>query len=205
MEGHYFLSFCCALLFFFSDISTATDTLSISQSISDNQSLVSRGGSFELGFFSPGSSKKRYLGIWYKKIPGTTVVWVAKRDNPLTNSSGVLKMDTKGNLVLLNQRDSVLWSSNVSRTAEKPVVQLLDSGNLVITEKRDTLGWDLKKRLNRRLSSWKNDDDPSPGPLTYGIENLGYPEAVLRKNLDKYARTAWALDRMAFDTAVHPS
>ncbi|KAF8414037.1 hypothetical protein HHK36_002036 [Tetracentron sinense] len=214
MEGFYFLSICCALLFFFSDISIAADTITPFQSISDDQSLVSEGGGFELGFFSPGSSKNRYLGIWYKKISVRTVVWVANRDNPLTNSSGVLKLDTKGNLVLVNQRESVLWSSNLSRIVENPVVQLLESGNLVLRDEKDVnsesyvwqsfdypsdtllpgmkLGWDLKKGLNRRLSSWKKDDDPSPGRLTYGIENLGYPEAIMRKDLVKrYGSGPW--------------
>ncbi|KAF8414039.1 hypothetical protein HHK36_002038 [Tetracentron sinense] len=211
MEGFYFLSICCALLFFFSDISTAADIIIQSQSISDDQSLVSQGGSFELGFFSPGISKNRYLGIWYTKVPVKTVVWVANRDNPLTNSSGVLKLDRKGNLVLVNQRESVLWSSNSSRTAENPVVQLLESGNLVLRDEKDgnsenymwqsfdypsdtllpgmKLGWDLKNGLNRRLTSWKNADNPSPGGFTYGIENEGYPEAVMRKGNDKRYRS----------------
>ncbi|CAN6684296.1 unnamed protein product [Malus baccata var. baccata] len=37
-------------------------------SIADGETLVSTGGTFELGFFIPDSSENRYVGIWYKKI-----------------------------------------------------------------------------------------------------------------------------------------
>ncbi|KAF8414032.1 hypothetical protein HHK36_002031 [Tetracentron sinense] len=191
--------------------SELADTLIPSRSISGGETLVSQGGFFELGFFSPGNSKNRYLGIWYNRIPVRTVVWVANRENPLTNSSGILKIDDKGNLVLVNRTESVIWSSNSSKAAENPVVQLLESGNLVLRDEKDgnsesyvwqsfdypsdtmlpgmKLGWDLKKGLNRRLSSWKSADDPSPGGLTYGIENEGYPEAVTREDMVKRYRS----------------
>lgn len=41
-----------------------------------------------LALFSPGSTKNRYLGIWYKKISIKTVVWVANRLN--TGSTKIL-------------------------------------------------------------------------------------------------------------------
>ena len=77
------------------------------QSISDGETLVSSGQSFELGFFSPGSSKNRYLGIWYKNTT-QTVVWVANRNNPIVDSYGVLTIFNNGALVLLNQTKSVI-------------------------------------------------------------------------------------------------
>lgn len=57
--------------------------ISRSQTLIDGESLASEEGTFELGFFSPGSSTHRYLGIWYKNIPIITVVWVANRKTPL--------------------------------------------------------------------------------------------------------------------------
>jgi hypothetical protein len=60
-----------------SGFSNASDSITQSQTISEGRALVSADGSFELGFFSPGSSTNRYLGIWYKNIPVITIIWVA--------------------------------------------------------------------------------------------------------------------------------
>ena len=85
-----------------------------------------------MGFFSPDNSKSRYVGIWYT-ISSGTVVWVANRDTPLNDHSGVLKV-TDGVVILLNSTNSIVWSSNTSRTAENPVLQLLDNGNHVVKD-----------------------------------------------------------------------
>ena len=105
------------------------DSIGVSQSISDGMTLVSRDGTFELGFFSPGNSTKRYLGIWYKKVTMYAVVWVANRANPIDGASGILTMDTTGNLIL-SQNGSIVWHTNSQRQAQNPVAQLMDSGNL---------------------------------------------------------------------------
>ncbi|KAF5777995.1 putative non-specific serine/threonine protein kinase [Helianthus annuus] len=69
---------------------SAVDTISANQEIKDGKAtLVSKGEMFELGFFSPGKSKNRYLGIWYKKISYGTVVWVANRETAIADTSGL--------------------------------------------------------------------------------------------------------------------
>ena len=171
------------------------DSITPLQSMSDNgTTLVSKEGSFELGFFSPGSSSNnRYVGIWYKSIPVQTLVWVANRCNPINGSSGMLTINNKGSLVILDQNKNLVWAMNVSKQATKPKVELLDSGNLVIREEEDTnsenylwqsfdypsdtllpemkLVSDLRTGLNWRLLVWKNWDDPcSSDFLTWGIE-----------------------------------
>ena len=88
------------LLLLFSYCTNAADSITQSQTVSEGRTLVSAGGSFELGFFSPGSSNNRYLGIWYKNIPVKTVVWVANRRNPIKDLSGVLMINNTGNLVI---------------------------------------------------------------------------------------------------------
>ncbi|KAF8413930.1 hypothetical protein HHK36_001926 [Tetracentron sinense] len=108
----FIFSFTC--LFFISKFSVAIDTISPNQTITGGQILVSADEIFELGFFSLGTSNKRYLGILFKSILQQTVVWVANRNNPLTNSSGVLAIGGDGNIFLLNQTESVIWSSNSS-------------------------------------------------------------------------------------------
>nr|GEV05757.1 G-type lectin S-receptor-like serine/threonine-protein kinase At4g27290 [Tanacetum cinerariifolium] len=112
------------------------DIISDSSFLTENDTLVSPGRIFELGFFKPGSSDNTYVGIWYKKISVKTVVWVANRDYPLTNvSSNVLTIDSLGDLVLKNDyTDHVVWSSNSTSSGNNATARLYDSGNLVITD-----------------------------------------------------------------------
>ena len=126
----------CLFTFFFSITGTSTQDIIIpGKSIKDGETLISAGGSFELGFFSPGSSKNRYVGLWYKKVSSGTVVWVANRETPVSDSSGVLSITSQGILALLNGNNSLVWSSNTSKTAQNPLAQLLESGNLVVKER----------------------------------------------------------------------
>ncbi|CAL2253398.1 unnamed protein product [Prunus armeniaca] len=185
-------------------ISTTTtpDTITPSRSMRDGETLVSAGGSFQLGFFSPGASKGRYLGIWYS-VDTETVVWVANRETPLGDSSGVLKVTEQGVLVLLNSTNRIVWSSNSSTTAGNPVSQLMDSGNLVLKDGNETnpdkflwqsfdypcdtllpemkLGWDLVTGLERYGSSWKSTDDPAPGEFSFRMDRRGFPQFVVMK------------------------
>ncbi|MED6167537.1 hypothetical protein PIB30_003509 [Stylosanthes scabra] len=185
--------------------STSLDNLTPLQSITDGETLISSGGTFELGFYSPGNSKGRYLGIWYHNISPKVVVWVANREKPLNNTSGILKVTGEGLLVLVNgsTNSTIVWSSNISRKVEdkwnNPVAQLLESGNLVVKDghnsdhflwqsfdyPRDTfvpgmkLGWDLVKGLERTLTSSKSIDDPGRGDYTFRIDLRGDPQIIL--------------------------
>ncbi|KAK2976696.1 hypothetical protein RJ640_013952 [Escallonia rubra] len=170
-----------------------------------------------MGFFRPGISKNRYMGIWYKEtLPVRTVVWVANRKTPLTDISGELKLiSDPGILVLANASGNIIWSTNTSRPAQRPVLvaQLLDSGNLVVRDVQtddgnflwqsfdypsDTLlpgmklGKDFETGLERYLSSWKSNDDPSPGDFTYHCDPSGYPQNVIRKGSgEQYRSGPW--------------
>lgn len=195
------------LVYFLLRIAASTDSITTSQSLRDGETLVSDGGSFELGFFSPGASNDRYLGIWYKKIPIRTVVWVANRQNAVTDLSGSVTINSTGSLVLSNRTNSAVWSTVSTGASPDRVLQLLDSGNLVLRDGNaetylwqsfdyptDTLlpgmklGWDLRTSLNRRLFSWKSSDDPSPGQLSNGIELDMYPQAVMMKGTRRFFR-----------------
>lgn len=107
----------------------ALDTITIDQPIKDGDKIVSSGGVYELGFFRPGNSTNRYVGIWYKKISTGTVVWVANRNNPLSDDSGVLILNPDGILVLVNSTNATIWSTNSSTILKNPIATLLDSGN----------------------------------------------------------------------------
>ncbi|KAF8388451.1 hypothetical protein HHK36_027123 [Tetracentron sinense] len=92
------------------------NTITPTRVVRDGETLVSSEERFELEFFSPGNSKNRYVGIWYMRITIQTVVWVANSDNPLTNSSGTLRIGDDGNLILMNTSlGGVVWSLNQSK------------------------------------------------------------------------------------------
>ncbi|KAK1419623.1 hypothetical protein QVD17_28843 [Tagetes erecta] len=195
-------------LIFLLSYCTAQDTIYANQEMKDGSSLVSKTGIFELGFFSPGKSKNRYLGIWYKKISNRTVVWVANRDTPITDNSGSVKLSRDGSLELLNGGNRVVWSSNstlsTGSTSLVVVVQLLDTGNLVVWKENensndrhliwqsfdypgDTLlpgmkyGKDLVTGLHRILRSWKSRDDPSIGVYSDIVDTNGFPQTLRRQ------------------------
>ncbi|KAK1419590.1 hypothetical protein QVD17_28794 [Tagetes erecta] len=202
MEDHFI-----PILFFIAFIIlpspfTALDTIYANQEIKDGETLVSKGEMFELGFFSPGKSKNRYLGIWYKKISYGTVVWVANRETPIIDRSGMLKLNQNGNLVVLSGENLMVWSSNstVSTLSNNlVVVQLLDTGNFVVWNKdkngtnqdviwqsfdypSDTIlpnqkvGKDLVTGLHRSMTSWKSPDDPAIGEYSNIHDMSGYPQ-----------------------------
>ncbi|KAK9212450.1 hypothetical protein WN943_001832 [Citrus x changshan-huyou] len=117
-----------------------------------------------------------------------------------------------GNLVLTSKSNIVVWSAYLSKEVRTPVVlQLLDSGNLVLRGEQDgdsetyfwqsfdypsdtllpgmKLGWDLETGLERRVTSWKSFDDPSPGDFIWAIERQDNPEVVMWKGSRKFYRT----------------
>ncbi|XP_029129150.1 G-type lectin S-receptor-like serine/threonine-protein kinase At4g27290 isoform X2 [Cajanus cajan] len=153
------------LLMLFSQLSTATtDSITQSQPLHDDgTTLVSNDGTFELGFFSPGSSTNRYIGVWYKIISVKTIVWVANRDNPVKdNNNTMLTITKEGNLVLLNNSNNqTLWSTNItfftSQPLLSPMVQLLDNGNLVLKEGNNN---NNNKEEEEESFLWQSFDHP---------------------------------------------
>ncbi|KAM4077700.1 hypothetical protein ACJW30_12G159300 [Castanea mollissima] len=182
-------------------ICTSLDTITPDQPLKDGQILLSNQKTFALGFFSPGSTSHRYVGIWYNQIFEKTVVWVANRDAPLNDTSGVLSINSKGNLVLHTQNQTTpIWSTNVSfsiSSTNNSMAKLLDIGNLVLVQQDSQLTWqsfdyptntmlpfmklglDRRTGLNRFLTSWKFKDDPGIGNYSFQIVTTGYPQASL--------------------------
>ncbi|KAD3066890.1 hypothetical protein E3N88_34770 [Mikania micrantha] len=184
--------------------STSISTITPNQNISDGQTILSDDEFFRMGFFSPSNNSiSRYFGIWYNKISVTTVVWVANRQTPLNDTSGVLTLNDQGILMIIDRTNRSIWSSNSSLTTNNPVAQLLDTGNLVIRNENNLdpdnyfwqsfdypgntflpsmkYGFDFVKGLDKYLTSWKSDDDPSIGEYTNRFDRNGYPQILLRK------------------------
>ncbi|KAI4340181.1 hypothetical protein MLD38_025044 [Melastoma candidum] len=193
---------------------SSSDTFDATQSFRDADVLVSVGGTFVLGFFSPSDSGQRFLGIWYARVSVPTVVWVANRENPLNDSSGALSVDSLGNLIISsNNSASLVWSTNNSllpaEVNSSPVVQLLDSGNLVLYQDVDkkVILWQsfdhptdtmlpnmkigYKKTSSRTwsITSWRSYDDPRPGICTFMANPTGYPQLFLYKDGAPHWRT----------------
>ncbi|XP_013598493.1 G-type lectin S-receptor-like serine/threonine-protein kinase At4g27290 [Brassica napus] len=192
----------------------ATDIITPNQTLKDGDTIVSKDGSFELGFFSPGGSRNRYLGIWYKKVSLQTVVWVANRDSPLYDLSGALKVNGNGSLCLFSGMNSLIWSSFSLKKidARYPIVQILDTGNLVVRSSGDDqdyiwqsldypgdtflpgmkYGIDFLTGFNRFLTSWKSPDDPSTGNYTNKLDPNGVPQFFLKRNsVDVFRAGPW--------------
>lgn len=70
-----FSSFLISFVLIFQSTCGATDTIKVDEEgITYDKPLVSSGGEFELGFFSPGNSRKWYVSLWFKNVTESTFV-----------------------------------------------------------------------------------------------------------------------------------
>lgn len=179
------------ILIFFSSLCQSEDKLTQAKPLFPEDVLVSEGGDFALGFFSPNSSdKKLYIGIWYNKIPERTVVWVANRDNPITApSSAKLSISNHSELVLSDSRGHTLWTATKKKSGGAGAFAvLLNSGNFVLRFQNGTDIWQSfdhptdtilptmrivlrhKGKTARSCSAWKGPDDPSTGDIFFSLD-----------------------------------
>ncbi|GJY68048.1 G-type lectin S-receptor-like serine/threonine-protein kinase [Tanacetum coccineum] len=184
---------------------TAIDTIHVNQTIKDGQTIVSAQETFELGFFSLGkTNKNRYLGIWYKRLASGTAAWVANRQTPITNKTGELTLRPDGTLILRDSAlNKIIWSSDLFGAIRNPLARLYDSGNLVVyNDDQDgpenyiwqsfdhpgnsnmpdmKFGRNLERGSITNFTSWKSDDDPSPGPYMVYWDFNGFPQIFQKK------------------------
>ncbi|XP_042520163.1 putative G-type lectin S-receptor-like serine/threonine-protein kinase At1g61610 isoform X4 [Macadamia integrifolia] len=184
------------------------------QLVTDGQTIISVGKKFELGFFSPGNSTNRYVGIWYYKFPVQTVVWVANRENPILDRGGVLNITDDGKLVVMDGNGKLVWSTNVSLIPSNTTAVLMDTGNLLLRsdetfgnsykvlwqsfdDPTDTflpgmiMGYKPEKNI---FTSWKSADDPSKGSYHEGLDSLESPQILIWEGLTRHWRSGqWNL------------
>ncbi|XP_072955789.1 uncharacterized protein [Typha angustifolia] len=181
-----------------------THILTPTRPLTDGETLVSAGGCFAIGFFSPVNSRKRYVGIWYHKVSIQTVVWVANRQTPLADPTGNLSITAGGDLVILDKNSTIVWSSDSSDLGlTSAVAQILDDGNFVVREATsnstdaagvawqsfdhptDTflpgmkVGENLTSGLKIKYQSWASISDPAPGNYTFALDLHGDPQLFL--------------------------
>jgi hypothetical protein len=167
------------------------------QKIRYPDTLVSKGGNYELGFFTTyrDNSTKYYVGIRFKKVPNDKVVWVANRDCTFETSSAFLTINLDGNIVIIDGR-TIYGVTGVpnNKNSISTYMILLDTGNLVLLNTSnqaivwqsfdyptDTLLPGMEIGQTWSLRSWKSKDDPSPGPYTLQYDSSGIPILSVNK------------------------
>ncbi|EEC85017.1 hypothetical protein OsI_32308 [Oryza sativa Indica Group] len=171
---------------------SSDDRLVPGKPLTSDATVVSDGGAFAMGFFSPSNSTpdKLYLGIWYNDIPVRTVVWVANQETPVTNGT-TLSLTESSDLVVSDADGRVRWTANVTGGAAgagngNTTAVLMNTGNLVVRSPNGTALWQsfehptdsflpgmklrmtYSTRASDRLVSWRGPADPSPGSFSYG-------------------------------------
>jgi hypothetical protein len=188
--------------------SIAGDTLSPghSLSLSKRETIVSQGGTFELGFFQPGSSLKFYLGIWFKRFgQKDNIVWVANEENPLSRpSSSTLYLSEDGNLLMFQgSSKKPFWSTNLTFPRSNITEAVLrEDGNFVLRDRSNLslIFWEsflhptdtwlpgsklwINKVTRKQplLISWKNSEDPAPSVFSLQLDPDGSEQLVLEWN-----------------------
>jgi hypothetical protein len=150
------------------------------------------------------ASSKIYLGIWYKRFH-EEIVWVANRENPLSDqSSSTLYLSEDGNLLLFQGSSKIpFWSTNLTFPGSNITQAVLgDDGNFVLRGRSNAssifwesfdhptdtwlpgakLGIDKVTGKPQQLISWKNSQDPSPGVFSYGLDPNGSSQSFLEWN-----------------------
>ncbi|XP_042463299.1 receptor-like serine/threonine-protein kinase SD1-7 isoform X1 [Zingiber officinale] len=181
--------------------SSSGDMMMGNSSLINNQTLISAGNLFGLGFFSPvNDSATAYIGIWYYNNPPTenkVEVWVANRNRSVNTSMASLNLTSDGNLILFEEGTQI-WSTGTFAELNSARLQLIDSGNLVLTagnsnrilwqsfdHASDTLlpgmkvGFNFQTNISWQLVSWKNATDPSPGKYILRMETYNVPDFFL--------------------------
>ncbi|KAL7608539.1 hypothetical protein Lser_V15G11215 [Lactuca serriola] len=155
-----FVRFLLLLLFSLTiHLSSGANIISANQSLSGDNTIISQGGQFELGFFKAGNSSNYYIEL---KI-------------------------IDGNLVLLNESKSQIWSTNVSTTTttlNSSTALIRDDGNLVLIDSSNSvepfwqsfdhpthtwlpgakLGYyNNRTKTSQVLTSWRSKEDPGVG------------------------------------------
>uniref|UniRef100_A0A0D9UYF9 Receptor-like serine/threonine-protein kinase n=1 Tax=Leersia perrieri TaxID=77586 RepID=A0A0D9UYF9_9ORYZ len=135
----------------------STDTIVAGKPMAGNQTLVSKNGKFELGFFTPGSGIHRFLGVRMRKLAGKSpTFWIGDRVGVIDLAA--VSLEIFAEKLYIKESGASLWSSNSSAAAAAAVAVLLDTGDLVVREEG-----------NSSRVMWRSFDYPGDSLLPGGI------------------------------------
>ncbi|GAB2274848.1 hypothetical protein Dimus_009620 [Dionaea muscipula] len=143
---------------------TTEETFTAHQTLSGNQTIVSAGGNFVLGFFQPDTSSSRYyIGMWYNmsRVSIQTIVWVANRDNPVTDKYSSQLRFFNGDLALFtdNQSKTPVWSTDLNSTTTTTTNNNSSGRGAVVAVLQDDGNFVLKDGDNSTI--WQSFDNPT--------------------------------------------
>ncbi|XBI26248.1 hypothetical protein VPH35_051011 [Triticum aestivum] len=118
--------------------SATTDTILPGEGISGNETVVSRSGGFELGFFSPGPGIHYFLGVRFRNMCHSPTFWLGNR--VVITDLPAASLEIFADSLCIKQNGASLWCTpspggNVSSAA---VAVLLDNGNLVVRDQANS-------------------------------------------------------------------
>ncbi|KAL4569807.1 hypothetical protein LXL04_025451 [Taraxacum kok-saghyz] len=206
-------------------LASGSNAISANQSLSGDQTITSEGEQLEVGFFKAGNSSNYYIGIWYKELyPNPlSIIWVANRETPISDRFRSELKIVNGNLVLLNESKSQIWSTNITTTTNTTTSNstkavILDNGNLVLRDDSDNLneplwqsfdhpthtwlpgaklGYNNRTKKSHALKSWRSDDDPAEGIFSVELEPATR-EFVIKWNGSRQYWTTGSWDGRSF-------
>ncbi|OMO99871.1 hypothetical protein COLO4_13054 [Corchorus olitorius] len=167
--------------------------------------IVSSAGKFALGFFTPNGTshqERLFVGIWFHGVEPRTVVWVANRDRPVSNSTTwVFGIGNDGNLMLSDRSglSKMIRLTNLGNSAPSSrTLKLMDSGNLLLSEDggngsesrvvwesflqpTDTFLPGMKITESLTLTSWTSQDDPATGVFSFRQDGESEKQYMITK------------------------
>ncbi|XP_039060220.1 G-type lectin S-receptor-like serine/threonine-protein kinase At4g27290 isoform X2 [Hibiscus syriacus] len=156
----------------------ATNMLSHGDQLNSSDFLVSQDGAIRFGFRRQDYGRTwddkqfgYYLSMWYTEDVFNHSIWLANRDDPIADDSGVLIVDDTGLKINRTGGDPIqlfsLQSTSMAINSTGMNLVLLDSGNLVLQ------GTDVGNGEN--LVLWQSFDHPTdtflPEPMRLGFSH----------------------------------
>ncbi|KAI3437304.1 uncharacterized protein J3R85_005437 [Psidium guajava] len=154
------------------------DVITATEDIQDPGSITSSGALSKLGFLAP-----MVLQI---------------------DSTVVMMISDDGNLVLMNGKKGVIWSSNFSTSITNSSAQILDSGNLVLIKRSSSsvandsgiiwqsfdhgsdsflstmkLSTNVRTNEKKVFTSWERPSDASMGRFSISLQPLNIPQVFM--------------------------